>query len=132
MITRWDDYFVHQTSDPIAKTTPDRPNFMDRMYFNSHDRDGRFMLGVGLGQYRNVARMDAIAYLCTPGQQHTICLARTTSDDDYAELRVGPSRLHSRIRWEAGGMPCSWRELLWHRPGTGLRGAPAPGGVRAV
>lgn len=104
MITGWDDYFVHQTSNPIVQTTPVVPNFMDRMYFNSHDRNGRFMLGVGLGQYRNTSRMDAIAYLCTPGEQQIIRLARVTGHDDYAEPRIGPLRFDIEEplkRWRA-------------------------------
>ena len=104
MITSWDDYFVHQVAEPVIKPGIDAPNFMDRMYFNAHDREGRFMIGVGLGQYRNTMRMDAIVYMVLPEKQRILRLARVTTPSDYVEPQVGALRFEvekplERWRW---------------------------------
>jgi len=90
MITDWDDYFIHQTADPILVPHDPAPNFMDRFYWNVHDRESRFAIGLGLGQYRNTSRMDAIAYVLLPEEQRTVRMARRTTAADFADPAVGP------------------------------------------
>lgn len=92
MITGWDDYFIHQTARPILEPGDPRPNFMDRMHFNVQDSLGRFTLGVGFGQYRNTARMDALTYVILPGEQRVLRLARRTTPEDFATPEIGCQR----------------------------------------
>ena len=40
MLTRGDDYPVHQTSEPIAQVGTGDRNFYDRYFFNGYSRDG--------------------------------------------------------------------------------------------
>jgi hypothetical protein len=110
MITQWDDYLIHQTAEPIIRPGVDAPNWMDRFYWNLHDRHGRFAIGLGFGQYRNTSRMDAIAYVLLPGQQRTLQLARRTTPTDFADPVIGPLRFTveaplERWRWQMADNP---------------------------
>ena len=43
MVSSWDDYPVHQTSEYIAHTATSDRNFYDRYYFNMFDTAGAYM-----------------------------------------------------------------------------------------
>jgi hypothetical protein len=91
-ITKWDDYFLHQTPAPIIEPADIGASWMERFYWNVHSPDGAWAIGLGFGEYRNTHRMDAIAYVLLPKEQRIIKLARHTSDADYLEPTVGPMR----------------------------------------
>ncbi len=40
MLTKADDYPIHQTADPIAAVGTSDRNFYDRYFFNGYGRDG--------------------------------------------------------------------------------------------
>ena len=48
MLTKADDYPVHQTAEPIAHAGTDR-NFYDRYFFNGYSADGSVFFGTALG-----------------------------------------------------------------------------------
>ena len=50
-LSRFDDYPIHQTPEPVAVPSTSDRNFYDRYWFNGYDRDGEFYFGVGLGFY---------------------------------------------------------------------------------
>jgi hypothetical protein len=51
MLSRFDDYPIHQTPEPIAHRASSDPNAYDRYWFNGLDRDGGFYFGAALGLY---------------------------------------------------------------------------------
>ena len=51
MLTKADDYPVHQTADPIAYTATSDRNFYDRYFFNGYARDGSVYFAAALGLY---------------------------------------------------------------------------------
>jgi hypothetical protein len=105
VITKWDDYLIHQVAEPIIRPAVSVPNWMDRFYWNAQDREGRFAIGLGFGQYRVTSRMDAIAYVLLPGEERLLRLARHTTADDFADPTIGPMTFTvieplAQWRWE--------------------------------
>lgn len=58
MITRFDDFCIHQTAAPIAQPSQSDRNFYDRYWFNGMDADGDWIFEVGFGLYPNRHIMD--------------------------------------------------------------------------
>ncbi|MDG2004782.1 MAG: hypothetical protein P8J20_15780 [Novosphingobium sp.] len=58
MLTKADEYPIHQTPDPIAFSGTDR-NFYDRYFFNGHSRDGDVFFGAAMGIYPHLNIIDA-------------------------------------------------------------------------
>src|SRR5438105_2644773 len=53
MLTPFDDYPIHQSSEPIAHTVSGDRNHYDRYFFNGYDRDGGCFFAAALGVYPN-------------------------------------------------------------------------------
>jgi hypothetical protein len=114
MLSRFDDYPIHQTPEPIAHRASSDPNAYDRSWFNGVDREARF---VALGLYPHQQVMDA--HFSIPSHQH----------------------LHNLVRAKVGeklGVGLLEQILLGPHAGYGFSGlvdgAPAPGlldGARA-
>ncbi len=49
MLSSWDDFPVHQTSQPVRNVATSDRNFYDRYYFNAHNCSGDLFLVLGLG-----------------------------------------------------------------------------------
>ncbi len=47
MLSKFDDYPIHQTAEPIFHTASSDRFFYDRYWYNGHARDGSFYFGVG-------------------------------------------------------------------------------------
>ena len=58
MLTKGDDYPIHQTPDPVAFSGTDR-NFYDRYFFNGYTADGEVYFGAALGVYPHLNIIDA-------------------------------------------------------------------------
>ena len=58
MLTKADDYPVHQLPEPIATAGTDR-NFYDRYFFNGYTPDGELFFAAALGVYPHLNVMDA-------------------------------------------------------------------------
>jgi hypothetical protein len=58
MITKGDEYPIHQTPDPVAFSGTDR-NFYDRYFFNGHSADGEVFFGAAMGIYPHLNIIDA-------------------------------------------------------------------------
>ena len=57
MLSKADDYPIHQTPDPIAFSGTDR-NFYDRYFFNGYTTDGGVYFAAALGVYPHLNIMD--------------------------------------------------------------------------
>ena len=48
MLSKMDDYLIHQTEKPLAEVTSDHPDWQETLYFNMHDGEGGFSAIAGL------------------------------------------------------------------------------------
>ena len=58
MVTSWDDYPVHQTSEYIAHPATSDRNFYDRCIYQALAHDGQTEMLTGLGVYPNLGTID--------------------------------------------------------------------------
>ncbi len=89
MITRADDYPIHQTAEPIAVAGGGQRNFYDRYFFNGYARDGSVFLAAALGQYPNRGVIDAAFNVVHRGRQYVLRASRRLGVERM-ETRVGP------------------------------------------
>lgn len=91
MITKGDDYPIHQTPVPVAYTGTDR-NFYDRYWFNGYHRDGSLFFGVAMGVYPAVDLMDA-GFSVSYGDMQYNVRASKVMNMERLDLDVGPIRI---------------------------------------
>ncbi|HEY9034222.1 MAG TPA: hypothetical protein VIN71_09810 [Pseudomonadales bacterium] len=91
MLSRFDDYPIHQISDLLRFTQTSDRNFYDRYYFNLHNCSDEIFVVFGLGQYPNLGTQDAFL-LVRHGEQHHVLRASRTLGD-RADISVGPLRV---------------------------------------
>jgi hypothetical protein len=92
MLTRFDDYPVHQIPEPIAQPASSDRNTYDRYWFNGYTDDGTTYFGVGLGLYPNRRIMDAGFSVLVDGRQHAFHASRRAPREP-SDTTVGPMRL---------------------------------------
>jgi hypothetical protein len=92
MITDFDDFMIHQTTDPVAQPEPSDRNFYDRYWFDGFDRDGEFLFEVGMGLYPNRHVMDAHFSVSIDGRQHAFHASRR-APWERSDLRVNALRI---------------------------------------
>ena len=86
MLTGADEWFVHQTPEPVAVAGTDR-NFYDRAYLGAFTADG-LLVTVAFGIYPNVGVADAHLSVAREGKQH--CLHVSQFLGDRTGLQIGP------------------------------------------
>lgn len=91
MLTRGDDYPLHQTPEPIAYAGTDR-NFYDRYFFNGYLPDGDGFFAVAFGIYPQLNVADAHFSCLRGGRQHALHASRLL-DMERMDLSVGPIRI---------------------------------------
>jgi hypothetical protein len=92
MLSKFDDYPIHQTSHPIAiPATADR-NTYDRYWFNGYDENAAFYFGIGAALYPNLGIMDAGLSLVIDGEQHAFHCSRRAPREP-SEINIGPFRI---------------------------------------
>lgn len=89
MLTKADDYPVHQTPEPIAFAGSDR-NFYDRYFFNGYSSDGAMFFAVAMGFYPQLGIADAAFSLIVDGVQHNVRASRHLVGGERLDLSVGP------------------------------------------
>lgn len=91
MLTRGDDFPIHQTPEPIAYAGSDR-NFYDRYFFNGYSPDGSEFVAIAFGVYPALNVADAHVSIIRDGVQHCLHASRIL-DMERMELTVGPVRI---------------------------------------
>lgn len=91
VLTRGDDYPIHQTPEPVAYSGTDR-NFYDRYFFNGYAPDGSGFFAVALGVYPHLDVIDAHFNVIRGGIQHCIHASRELKMERM-DLQVGPIRI---------------------------------------
>lgn len=92
MLTRADDFPIHQTAEPIAVAGSDR-NFYDRYFFNGYDAKGDVMFAIALGVYPVLNIMDAALTVAVDGQQHNLRFSKELLGERL-DMQVGAFRLN--------------------------------------
>jgi hypothetical protein len=88
MLTKADDYPIHQTPEPIAYTGTDR-NFYDRYFFNGYAPDGETFFAAALGVYPALNVMDGAFCVVMDGVQHNLRVSRVLGMERM-DTRAGP------------------------------------------
>ncbi|MBW2275278.1 MAG: hypothetical protein JRG96_18585 [Deltaproteobacteria bacterium] len=88
MISAWDDFPVHQTSQPVRFVGTSDRNFYDRYYFNLHASSDELFMIMGMGQYPNLAVQDAFACVRRGEKQYVVRASKELGD--RMDLGVGP------------------------------------------
>ncbi|WP_225007949.1 MULTISPECIES: hypothetical protein [Novosphingobium] len=88
MLTKGDDYPIHQTSEPIAYAGTDR-NFYDRYFFNGYAPDGSGFFAVAFGIYPHLNVADAAFCVVRNGKQYNLHASRELNMERM-DLVVGP------------------------------------------
>jgi hypothetical protein len=89
MLTRLDDYPVHQTPEPLGHPSTGDRNFYDRYFFHGYTRDGGVFFAAALGLYPNRRVMDAAFSVVRDGRQHVVRASRLLPDE-RTQTCVGP------------------------------------------
>jgi len=88
MLSKADDYPIHQTAEPIAYAGTDR-NFYDRYFFNGYSPDGSVFFAAALGVYPALNVMDGAFSVVVDGVQHNLRVSRILHMERM-DTRVGP------------------------------------------
>jgi hypothetical protein len=91
VLTRGDDYPIHQTPDPVAYAGTDR-NFYDRYFFNGYAPDGSGFFAFAFGVYPHLNVADAHFCVLRGGVQHCLHASRRL-DMERMDLSCGPMRI---------------------------------------
>ena len=70
MLSKFDDYPIHQTAEPVFHMATSDRNTYDRFWYNGHARDGSFYFGVALCRYPNLGILDCSLSLAIGGRQY--------------------------------------------------------------
>lgn len=118
MLTKADDFPIHQTPDPIAYAGTDR-NFYDRYFFNGYSRDGEVFFAAAMGIYPHLNVIDAAFSVVRNGVQHNLHASRVLGMERMHTV-VGPvsltvleplKSLQLRVESEAHGIHA---DLVFH------------------
>lgn len=98
VLSSFDDYPLHQTSHPIARTASGDPNHYDRYFFNGygrhHDDSEALYFAVAMGLYPNRHVADASFSAAIGGaEQISVHASRRAPDDRREANHVGPIRI---------------------------------------
>jgi hypothetical protein len=89
MLSRFDDFPIHQTLGPVTQPASTDRNFYDRYWFNGFDKGGELYFGAALGVYPNRQVLDASFSVLVGGTQHCFHVSRR-APAERAEIAAGP------------------------------------------
>jgi hypothetical protein len=92
MLTRFDDYPIHQVPEPVAHPASSDRNVYDRYWFNGYPKDGSFYFGIAMGLYPNRNVQDCGFSIVRDGEQHSFHGSRRAPGEP-SDLNVGPFRI---------------------------------------
>ncbi|MDX1581296.1 MAG: hypothetical protein R3360_06710, partial [Alphaproteobacteria bacterium] len=88
MLSKGDDYPIHQTPEPIAYAGHDR-NFYDRYFFHGYHKEDDIFFAVAMGQYPVLNITDAAFSVLVDGEVHSL-FASTILGMERMKTTVGP------------------------------------------
>src|SRR3989304_5026273 len=94
MLTRFDDYMMHQIPANFGQTLTTDRRWFDRYWSNIHLINGELTICQGLGVYLNTNVMDGFSIVDHSKSQYSVRASREMSGDPDV-MSVGP--VHSEI-----------------------------------
>jgi hypothetical protein len=92
-LSRFDDFPIQQTAEPVAYLATSDRNAYGRYWFNGFDPDGAFYFGIAFGIYPHREVMDcALSLVLADGTQHSFRASRRLRGD-RTDMHVGPLTL---------------------------------------
>lgn len=88
MLTKGDDFPIHQNAEPIAYSGTDR-NFYDRYFFNGYTPEGDLFFACAMGIYPHLNIMDGAFCVVLDGVQHNLHVSRHL-EMERMDTKVGP------------------------------------------
>jgi hypothetical protein len=92
VLSKLDDYPIHQTPEPVARPVTHDRHVYDRYWFNGYAEDGGFYFGIGAARYPNLEIFDCGLSLVHDGVQHAFHASRRASAEP-TDLSCGPFRI---------------------------------------
>jgi len=92
VLSRFDDYPIHQTPDPIAMPASSDPDVYERYWFNGYSSDASMYFGIGVATYPHLGLSDASISIVLDGHQHSFH-ASARSSEEPSDMTVGPLHL---------------------------------------
>jgi hypothetical protein len=92
MLSRLDDYPIHQVPLPVAHPGSSDRNHYDRYFFNGYLPDGEVYFGGAMGLYPNRRVIDAAFSIISDGVQRNV-YASGLAPVERSHTRVGPVRI---------------------------------------
>jgi len=92
MLSKFDDYPIHQTPEPVFHAATSDRFVYDRFWYNAHARDGSFYFGIGMCRYANLGILDCSLSLAIDGNQYAFHGSRRAPDEP-TDTSVGPFKL---------------------------------------
>lgn len=89
MISKLDDYPIHQICQPVAHTASSDRFTYDRFWYNGHAKDGEFYFGIGMCRYPNLGILDCGFSVAIDGYQYAFHGSRRAPQEP-TETIVGP------------------------------------------
>ncbi len=92
MLSRFDDFPIHQTPQPIAIPASSDRNVYDRYWLNGYQDDGAFYFAIGTAIYPHLGILDCGFSIVHDGEQHAFHASRRAPRDP-SETEIGPFHL---------------------------------------
>ncbi len=89
MLSKFDDYPIHQTPDPIAHPASSDKDVYERYWFNGYSRSGDMYLGIGTALYPHLGLHDCGISIVYEGVQYAFHASARASKEP-SDLRIGP------------------------------------------
>jgi hypothetical protein len=92
VLSRFDEYCIHQTPETIRQPATSDPNTYDRWWFSGFRGDGSLYFAAAMARYPNRFVFDGAFTVAVDGAQYSFFGSRLAPDDP-AETRIGPYEL---------------------------------------
>lgn len=92
MLSKFDDYPIHQTAEPLFRTASSDRFTYDRYWYNAHAKDSSFYFGLAMCRYPNLGILDCSLSIVADGEQHAFHGSRRAPDEP-TDTSVGPFEL---------------------------------------
>ena len=88
VLSKFDDYPIHQTPEPIAHPASSDKDTYERYWFNGYSRTGDMYLGIGTALYPHLGIQDCGISIVYEGRQYAFH-ASARAGAEPSEMRVG-------------------------------------------
>ena len=72
LLSSFDEFYIHQTSRPIATSATSDRNAYDRSFFNGYTADGSLYFGISSARYPNLGIQDCALTIALEDEQHPV------------------------------------------------------------